>query len=128
MAIKTFKVGKIMIGAAELADVQSATLTINADVGETTAIGDTWKGNLALGKSWTATANCLYDPADPAQLALQTEFISGDCDVAAISFYEDAAKFYSGAAVITSFNVTKGINAIDTVTINFSGNGALAYT
>ena len=127
MAIKTFKVGKVMIGASELANVQSATITINADMGETTAIGDTWKANLALGKSWTASVNCLYDPADTAQLLIQAEFISGDCDLADMKFYEDGTKYYSGASVITSCAVTKGINAIDTFTANFAGNGALGY-
>ena len=128
MAIKTFKVGKVMIDAADLGEVTSASLTVTSDVGETTNIGDTWKLNMALGKSWTASVNVLYDPADAAQLALMTEFISGDCEIASVKFYEDAAKYYSGAVILTSCAVTKGINAVDTLAISFVGDGALSYT
>jgi predicted secreted protein len=127
MALKTFRVGKVMIDAATLGEVTSASLTITGDVGETTTIGDTWKTNLALGKSWTASVNVLYDPLDTAQAALRTEFISGDCEIASVKFYEDDTKYFDGAAVVTSCAVTKGINAIDTLAISFTGSGALTY-
>ena len=125
MAILTHKVGKVKIDANDLGEVNNAALSIVIDVAETTEIGDTWKENLALGKSWTLSCSLKYNPANAAQLALRTEFIDGDGALADVRMYEDAANYFSGAAVITSFNVTKAINAADVLAITIVGNGAL---
>ena len=128
MAVKTFKVGKLDINGNELAYLDNMNLNITIDAGETTAIGDTWAAVIPLGKSWNVSGSMKYDPADTAQLELMTEFISGDGDVAAIKVYEDGTKYYSGAAIITAFNVIKGIGAVDTLAITLQGTGALSYT
>lgn len=127
MAIKTGKIGKLQIDTEDAGEVNNLTLTVTLDTGETTEIGDTWKTNLALGKSWTLSGTLYYDPADTVQLALMTEFISGDGDLADVRMYEDATKYFSGAGIITQFNVTKAINAADTLAITIIGNGALSY-
>jgi len=128
MAVKTFKVGKLDINGNELAYLDNMNLNITIDAGETTAIGDTWAAAIPLGKSWNVSGSMKYDPADTAQLELMTEFISGDGDVAAVKVYEDGTKYYSGAAIITAFNVVKGIGAVDTLSITLQGTGALGYT
>lgn len=128
MAIKTAKVGKIQVDSNDVGEVNSATLNITIDIFEDTEIGDTWKTQLPLGKSWNLSASLSYDPDDTAQAALRTEFISGDGALADVRMYEDDTKFFSGAGVITAFNVTKGINAADTLSITIEGNGALSYT
>jgi len=128
MAIKTFKVGKVQINGSDIGEINNATLNITFDIGESTEIGDTWKEQIALGKSWNFSGSLLYNPADTAQLAMMTEFISGDGDIADIRMYEDATKYFSGACVITAFNVVKAINAPDTLSMTFEGNGALSYT
>ena len=128
MAIKTAKVGKLQIDSNDVGEVSNMSLNINIDVNETTEIGDTWKTQLALGKSWDVSGSLLYDPDDTAQAALRTEFISGDGDLADVRVYEDATKYFSGAGIITSFSVTKGIGAADTVSISITGSGTLSYT
>ena len=127
MAIKTFKIGKLQIDSDDVGECNNMSLSITLDVGETTEIGDTWKTNNALGKSWTLSGTMVYDPDDTAQAALRTEFISGDGDLADVRMYEDATKYFSGAGVITSYAVTKAINANDTLAITIVGNGALSY-
>ncbi len=128
MAILTFKVGKLQIDSNDVGEVNSMTLNITIDPGETTEIGDTWKTRNTLGKDWNVSGSLLYDPDDTAQAALRTEFISGDGALADVRIYEDDTKYFSGAAVITAFNVTKGINANDTLSITIEGNGVLSYT
>lgn len=128
MAIKTFKVGKVKIDANDLGEVDSATLSISLDIAETTELGDSWKSQLPLGKSWNLACSMKYNPDNTAQAALRTEFISGDGDLASVKMYEDAVKYFHGAAIITAFNVTKAINAPDVVSITIEGNGALSYT
>ena len=128
MAVKTFKVGKLDINGNELAFLENMSLNITIETGDTTAIGSTWAEAIPLGKSWNVSGSMKYDPADTAQLELMTEFISGDGDVAAVKVYEDDTIFYSGAAIITAFNVTKAVGAVDTLAVTLQGTGALSYS
>jgi len=128
MAIKTFKVGKLQIDSSDAGEVNNLSLAITIDAGETTEVGDSWKTNLGLGKSWTLSGSLYYDPDDTVQAALRTEFISGDGQLADVRMYEDATKYFSGAGLITSYAVTKAINATDTLAITIVGDGALSYT
>ena len=126
MAILTHKVGKVKIDANDLGEVDNASLSVTTDMGETTELGNTWKEHLSLGKSWNLSASMKYNPGNTAQAALKTEFISGDCALAAVYMYEDDTNYLTGAGIITSFNVTKAINAIDTLSITIEGDGALS--
>lgn len=128
MSVKTFKVGKLDIDGNELGFLDNMSLNITMETGDTTSIGDTWAAAIPLGKSWNVSGSTKYDPADTAQLALMTEFISGDGDIAAVKVYEDATKYYSGAAIITAFNVTKAVGGVDTLSITLQGTGSLSYT
>lgn len=128
MSIKTFKVGKVSIDTDDLGECDSATLTITFDIGETTELGNTWKEQLALGKSWNLSVSAKYNPANQAQIDMREEFMTGDGAIADIRMYEDNTWYFYGAAVITSFNVTKSINAIDVLSMTFEGSGILAYT
>ena len=128
MSVKTFKVGKLDINGSELGNLDNMTLNITLGTGVVTAVGDTWDSAIALGKAWDVSGSLKYDPADTAQLALMTEFISGDGDLANIKVYEDGTKYYDGAAIITAFNVVKGVGAVDTLAITLLGTGALSYT
>ena len=125
MATKTFKVGKVQIDGDDLDSVDNATLNIVFDSAEDTEIGDTWKTMLSLAKSWNISVTCKYNPADTAQSDMITEMLDGDGAIADIRAYEDGAVYYHGACVITAFNITKAINAIDTLSMTFEGNGAL---
>lgn len=128
MAIKTFKVGKLQVDSNDVGETDNFSLNITIDAGDTTAIGDTWAAAIPLGKAWNVSGSCKYDPADTAQLALQTEFISGDGAIADVRVYEDATKYYSGAAIITAYNIVKAVGAPDTLAITIQGTGALSYT
>ena len=127
MGIKTFKVGKLTLDSEDIGELSNMSMSITLDVGETTEIGDTWKTNLALGKSWTVSGSLHYDPDDTAQAALRTEFMSGNGEIDQVDVYEDATKYFQGAGIITSFAVTKAINAPDTLAITIVGNGSLSY-
>ena len=128
MAIKTFKVGKLQVDSTDVGEVDNMSLNITIDAGDTTEIGDTWADAIPLGKAWNVSGSLKYDPADTAQLALQTEFISGDGALADVRVYEDATKYYSGAGIITAYNIVKAVGAVDTLAITIQGNGALGYT
>ena len=128
MAIKTFKVGKLDVNGSDMGELDNMSLNITIDTADITEIGTTWAAAIALGKSWNVSGTAKYDPADTVQAALQQEFIAGDGDLASIKVYEDATKYYSGAAIITAFNITKAVGAVDVLAITLMGTGALSYT
>ena len=128
MAILTGTVGKIKIDGNDLGEVNNGALAIVIDSAESTELGDTWKTFIPLGKSWTLNASLLYDPTNAAQLALRTEFITGEGDLAAVYMYEDDTEYFLGPGVITDFNITKAINTPDAVAITIVGNGALTHS
>ncbi len=128
MAIKTFKVGKLQIDSNDVGEVDNMSLNITIEAGDTQEIGTTWSSAIPLGKAWNVSGSLKYDPLDTAQAALQTEFISGDGALADVRVYEDATKYYSGAGIITAFNIVKAVGAVDTLAITIMGNGALSYT
>ena len=128
MAIKTFKVGKLDVNGSDMGELDNMSLNITIDVGDTTEIGNTWATAIPLGKKWNISGTAKYDPTDTVQAALQQEFIAGDGDLASVKVYEDATKYYSGAGIITVFNITKAVGAIDTLAITIEGTGALSYT
>lgn len=127
MAILTSKVGKLKIGDSVLGEVNNASLAVTIDVAETTEIGDTWKTNLSLGKSWTLSASLIYNSDNTGQALMRTEFMTGDGEVTALKMYEDGTKYFQGNAIITSFNITKGINAADALSVSFVGDSTLSY-
>lgn len=128
MAIKTFKTGKLQIDSSDAGEVDNLSINITIDAGDTTEIGTSWAEAIPLGKAWNMSGSLKYDPADTVQLALMTEFISGDGDLADVRYYEDGSKYYSGAGIITAFNVTKAVGAVDTLAITIQGTGSLSYT
>ena len=128
MAIKTFKVGKLQVDSSDAGEVDNLSLNITIDAGDTTQIGNTWAEAIPLGKAWNVSGSLKYDPTDTVQAALQQEFIAGDGALADVRVYEDATKYYSGAGIITAFNITKAVGAVDTLAITIQGTGALSYT
>lgn len=128
MAIKTFKVGKLQIDSSDAGEVDNMSLNITIEAGDTTQIGNTWAEAIPLGKAWNVSGSLKYDPTDTVQAALQQEFIAGDGALADVRVYEDATKYYSGAGIITAFNIVKAVGAVDTLAITIQGTGALSYT
>ena len=128
MAILTHKVGKLQIDSNDVGEVDNMSLNITIESGDTTEIGTTWAEAIPLGKAWNVSGSLKYDPTDTAQAALQQEFIAGDGALADVRVYEDATKYYSGAGIITAFNIVKAVGAVDTLAITIMGTGALSYT
>jgi hypothetical protein len=61
MATFSGQLGGVRIGAVNLAEVRNFEVDIQADTVEDTVMGDTWKSNKAIQRSWTASVECFYD-------------------------------------------------------------------
>jgi hypothetical protein len=129
MAVKTYKLGQVVVAGATVLNCTNAALTIAQEVSDRTSIGDSWRFLGTLGKSWALSITCKYDPVGTTLTALRTEFITGDCETGSIKMYEGTTTYFSGsAAMITGYNLTKSVGADDEVTMTFEGNSVLEYT
>ena len=128
MAIKTCRVGKVLIEASQIYSLDNATLNINMGVGETTGIGEDWRDMVALGKAATLNLTCSYNPSDFVQAALRTEFMTGDGAVSAVQMWEDASHYFAASGMlVTTCNITKSVGAVDKASFTLEAKGALAY-
>lgn len=129
MAVKTFTVGKVNYEGNQVGEHPNATLAVNIDTSDRTRIGDTWRRMGALGKNWTLSMTCKYDPDDTAQAAMRTEFISGTGLIGSVRMYEDTTHYFLGTSgIITGFNVTKSVGSDDELSVTIEGSGQLTYS
>ena len=131
MAIKTFTVANVKINGAAgtaIGNLDNASLTVTMDTAESTSLGDSWKKYLSLAKGWQLTISAKYDNTDDAATSLRTEFVSGDCVVTSVTMYETASCYFQGDTIVTNYSEGAAVNAPDTFSVTFMGNGTLGYT
>jgi len=122
MAVIKGKDGTVALtGSTAIANVTSWSVTQEADVLETSAMGTggdkTFVGSL---KSWSGSVECFLDTtAQHTALPVGT-IVDLTLDT------DGSGSVYSGDAVITSANVTVGAADIVTVSFDYQGTGALA--
>ena len=124
------KSGKLSIGTdtpVTVVGIKNWSLDLSLDTLETTALGEDWKSYIGGLKEWTASAegdfNMHTDTA--GQAALQTAFLNGT-EVDA-QFYVDTTHYYGGKAIINSLSVEDPVDDVVSVSIEFTGNGAIAF-
>lgn len=129
MAIKTFRVGKVLIEATQMANVQNASLAINFGNAEITAIGQDWRDVIALARGATLTVTAFYDPLDSATNLCRTEFMTGDGYLSVISIYDGATTYFAfSGAMVTACNINKSVGAADTINLTLVAKGTVTYT
>ena len=129
MAIKTYKLGKVLVEGTQIRELQSAALTVTLGSEDTQEIGESWADPVGTGRAWTLSLSCKHDPLDTAQIALRTEFLTGDGQLTAMQMWVDGTAYFSGSgALVTNMAINKAVGPIDTVTFEFAGKGALSYT
>jgi len=129
MAIKTYKVGKVMVEGTQIHELQTATLTVTLGSEDTQEIGESWADPVGTGRAWTLSLACKHDPADTVQAALRTEMLTGDGLLSAIQMWVDGSSYFSGSgALLTNLPINKSVGPIDTVTFELAGKGALSWT
>lgn len=129
MALKTFRIGKVLIEGSQITSISQAALNITLATGEVTSIGADWRDLVALGRQATLTLTCFYDPTDAVQAALRTEFTTGDGALSAVQMWEDASHYFAASGMlVTSCAITKAVGAVDTFAATLEAKGAISYT
>lgn len=124
MATYKGKEGVISLNAEFVGEVRSFELTVTANEVDTSTMGSDWTGVDSTQKSWSGTAEMFFDPADVGQM----EMVVGD--KVAVSFYPagnaTGRRLESGSALVTSIARSQSHDNIVSLTIEFTGDGALA--
>lgn len=126
------KSGKVTIGdsttAATVVGIKNWSLELSLETLETTALGDDWKNYITGLKEWTASSEGDYEiHTDTAgQQALQDAYLDGT--TVSLKLYIDSTHYYSGTAFISSLSVEDPVDDVVSVSIEFTGTGALTFS
>ena len=124
--------GVLKIGASgdtevAIAQVKSYSLTESSDTAEMTSMGNDTKTFIATLKSWEGSADLVYDLQDNVSGSDLAAGTAIDLELYPDEDHNPAAK-YSGAAIVTSFEVTADVGDIVSATVNFQGTDTLSRT
>lgn len=126
MAVQTSADGVIKSGANAIAEITSFSFEQTSDVTESTVIGDADRTYLSTLKTFTATIEAFYDPADTNG---QETLVPG----ASVSFSiypqgeETGDVEITGSGIITGKTVSNSVGEMVTASFSIQGNGALTY-
>lgn len=125
------KNGKIVINednTKTVAAIKNWSLELSLETLETTALGDDWKKYITGLKEWSASAEGNYEVPtdDEGQAALQSAYMNGT--TVTVKLYVDATSYYEGTAYISSLSIEDPVDDLVTISLDFTGNGALSFT
>ena len=124
------KNGKVVVGASaskKVVGIKNWSLELSLDTLETTALGDDWKNYITGLKEWSASSEGDYEvPVDTdGQKALQDAFLNGT--TVTVKLYVDGTNYYQGEAYINSLSIEDPVDDVVSISIEFTGTGALTF-
>ena len=128
MATATGKDGAVYLGTApgsnEVLEIRDWSLETTSEIVNDTVMGDTWMTNKATQKSWTASVNCFWDPANTTGQGALEE----GAEVTLNLFPEGQTStktYWYGSAIITSVSKSSSFDGLVEASFSATGNGAL---
>lgn len=133
MAVLKGYAGSVKAGSTPTStgEIKSFSLSINADVQETTSLGSAWATNVSTIKRWTAKVDAQFDIGDSGQDEFRSAFLAGSS--VNLEFYLGGttgagnAK-YVGSALIDSISIGNDVAGIVSASFSVTGSGALTET
>jgi predicted secreted protein len=124
MATKLGREGLIKLSSTTIGELRNYALTHTSDTVEDSVIGDTYRTRLASMKSFSVSGDLYWDEADAGQLLITIG------SQVTLNLYPEGGStgdvYYSGAAIVTQFNVSASFDGIIEGSIAFEGNGPLS--
>lgn len=128
MAVQKGNSGIVKVGSTTVAQVTSFSVTEEADMLETTAIGDVARNYVPGLRQISGTVECNMDLADSGQELLEV----GDTVSLVLGFDGNATENITGDVIITAANVEMAPDGLGTVTFDYqtskTGSSGTAYT
>ena len=131
MATFTGQLGGVRIGSVNVAEVRNFEVDMQADTVEDTVMGDSWKSNKAIHKSWSASVECFYDHTNTTG---QNAFPVGA--TVALELYPNAlppgapqgVPRLTGSAIVTGRTVKSMHDGLVELSLSLIGEGTLTET
>jgi hypothetical protein len=124
MATKLGREGLIKLSSTTIGELRNYALTHSSDVVEDSVLGDTYRTRLASMKTFSVSGDLYWDETDAGQLLITIG------SSVTLNLYPEGAStgdvYYSGAAIVTQFNVSASFDGIIEGQISFEGNGVLS--
>ena len=124
MATKLGREGLIKLSSTTIGELRNYALTHSSDVVEDSVLGDTYRTRLASMKTFSVSGDLYWDEGDAGQLLITIG------SSVTLNLYPEGAStgdvYYSGAAIVTAFNVSASFDGIIEGQISFEGNGVLS--
>lgn len=116
--------GIVKISATTIGELRNYALSHSSDTVEDSVIGDTYRTRLATMKTWSASGDLYWDETNAGQLLITIG------SSVTLNLYPEGADtgdiYYSGAAIVTKFDISASFDGIVEGSIAFEGNGALS--
>lgn len=124
MATKLGREGLIKLSSTTIGELRNYALTHSSDTVEDSVLGDTYRTRLASMKSFSVSGDLYWDETDAGQLLITIG------SSVTLNLYPEGAStgdvYYSGAAIVTAFNVSASFDGVIEGQISFEGNGVLS--
>ena len=122
------KNGKVIIGTGttKVVGIKNWSLELSLETLETTSLGDDWKNYISGLKEWTASAEGDFEVITDTtgQKLLSDAYLAGS--TVEVKLFVDATNYYTGTAYINSLSIEDPVDDVVTISIEFTGNGALS--
>jgi len=116
--------GLVKISATTIGELRNYSLSHSSDTVEDSVIGDTYRTRLATMKTWSASGDLYWDETNAGQLLITIG------SSVTLNLYPEGADtgdvYYSGAAIVTKFDISASFDGIVEGSIAFEGNGTLS--
>ncbi len=117
------KDGALSVNGTNIAMLQSWSVSQSAETLECSFMGSEWKENKPGLKSWEGSAEAYF--ADSTATQAGNEIAVG-AEVALIFYPEEGVAIsFTGSAIVTSIENSASVGDIQTVSLSFTGSGAL---
>lgn len=124
MATKLGREGLIKLSSTTIGELRNYALTHSSDTVEDSVLGDTYRTRLASMKTFSVSGDLYWDEGDAGQLLITIG------SSVTLNLYPEGATtgdvYYSGAAIVTQFNVSASFDGVIEGQISFEGNGPLS--
>ena len=124
MATKLGREGLIKLSSTTIGELRNYALTHSSDTVEDSVLGDTYRTRLASMKTFSVSGDLYWDETDAGQLLITIG------SSVTLNLYPEGASagdvYYSGAAIVTQFNVSASFDGVIEGQISFEGNGPLS--
>ena len=116
--------GVVKVSSTTIGELRNYALAHSSDVVEDSVIGDTYRTRRATMKTWSVSGDLYWDETDAGQIALTIG------SAVTVNLYPEGADstdvYYSGAGIVTKFDISAAFDGMVEGSISIEGNGTLS--